>query len=369
MVGLPGVEYAMKRDLVVEIAVAAIDRKAGRRNRDQDGAGTALDHLMSLARRDQDHLVTEARGGAKFGLGIGTNAAAGGRIKSADVGNTHRQQKTGGVGELQVKVCSSGPNLLAPAHWPPQMSGVPSSRRLLLASIHDVSPRFESEVDRLLDLLEPHVGKRLTMLVVPNHWGDAPIVPGSHFATRLRAWADEGIEMFLHGFFHRDDSRHTNAAERLKARFMTASEGEFLGLSRNRAAERIDEGRTLIEDVIGRPIEGFVAPAWLYSRDALEALSDAAVPIAEDHMRVWSPRTGRQLARGPVITWASRTRFRLASSLAAASVLRRAPIGVLRVGVHPPDIRHPAIVRSIEKTLAAAGSSRQPAAYAELLTA
>src|SRR4249919_3357074 len=82
MVGLPGVEYAMKRDLVVEIAVAAIDRKAGRRNRDQDGAGTALDHLMLLARRDQDHLVTEARGGAKFGLGIGTNAAAGGRIKS-----------------------------------------------------------------------------------------------------------------------------------------------------------------------------------------------------------------------------------------------------------------------------------------------
>src|SRR5579859_6624320 len=108
--------------------------------------------------------------------------------------------------------------------------------RLLLASIHDVSPRFEGEVDCLLDLLRPSVGARLAMLVVPNHWGDAPIVPGSPFAARLRAWADAGVEMFLHGFTHRDDSRHAATAERIRARFMTANEGEFLGLSLTEAA-------------------------------------------------------------------------------------------------------------------------------------
>ena len=51
-----------------------------------------------------------------------------------------------------------------------------------------------------------------------------------------------------------------------------------------------------------------------------------------------------------MITWASRTRLRLASSLAAAAALRHAPLKVLRVGVHPPDIHHPALVRSIEET-------------------
>src|SRR6476646_3707590 len=117
------------------------------------------------------------------------------------------------------------------------MSALP--RRLLLASIHDVSPPFESEVDRLLDLLAPHVGKRLAMLVVPNHWGDAPIIPGSPFATRLRSWADDGVEMFLHGFTHRDDSRHGDPAARARARFMTAGEGEFLGLGDAAAAARI----------------------------------------------------------------------------------------------------------------------------------
>jgi hypothetical protein len=244
---------------------------------------------------------------------------------------------------------------------------LPSRSRLLLASIHDVSPRFEGEVDGLLDLLHPHVGERLAMLVVPNHWGDAPIMPGSAFATRLRNWAGAGIEIFLHGFYHRDDSRHASASARARARLMTAGEGEFLGLSRTEAENRIGHGRSLLEDIIGRPIAGFIAPAWLYGDGAHAALQQFAVPIAEDHFRVWSPATGQQLARGPVITWASRTRLRLASSLAAAAVLRYAPLDVLRIGVHPPDVRHPALVRSIEKTTERAAENRRPARYADLL--
>jgi len=240
---------------------------------------------------------------------------------------------------------------------------------LLLASIHDVSPRFESEVDGLMDLLAPHVGERLAMLVVPNHWGDAPIVPGSPFATRLRRWADSGIEIFLHGYFHRDQARHEAAADRLRARFMTAGEGEFLGLSRDEASARIAKGRALVEEVIGRPVDGFVAPAWLYGEGALSALADSAIPLAEDHWRVWSPRSGDRLASGPVITWASRTRARLASSLLAAAALRRAPIDVLRIGVHPPDGRHPALVRSIDKTFTIARKRRRAGRYSDLLHA
>ena len=240
---------------------------------------------------------------------------------------------------------------------------------MLLASIHDVSPRFESEVDRLLELLAPHVGERLAMLVVPNHWGDAPIRRGSRFATRLRSWADSGVEMFLHGYFHRDQSPHDGAADRLRARLMTAGEGEFLGLSREDASSRIAEGRALVEDVIGRSVDGFVAPAWLYGDGARSALADSGIPLAEDHWRVWSPPTGARLATGPVITWASRTRARLASSLLAAAALRHAPLDVLRIGVHPPDCRHPVLVRSIDKTFRTARKTRRPGRYSDLLPA
>lgn len=205
------------------------------------------------------------------------------------------------------------------------------------------------------------------MLVVPNHWGDAPIRPGSPFATKLRGWADAGIEMMLHGFTHRDDARHEGSADKFRAGFMTAGEGEFLGLTHSQAASRIAQGRALIEDVIGRPIDGFVAPAWLYGPGALEALSDDRIALAEDHFQVWSPATGKRLSRGPVITWASRTRWRLISSLAAAAALRHVPLDVIRIGVHPPDVRHPKLVNSIGKTFRAALRSRSPGRYADLL--
>jgi hypothetical protein len=256
-------------------------------------------------------------------------------------------------------------------HWPARQQrrkrrGM-AAPRLLLASVHDVSPRFESEVDMLTELLREHVGDRMALLVVPNHWGAAPIIPASPFAGRLRRWADAGAEIFLHGFYHRDDRSHDRATDRLRAALMTAGEGEFLGLSRGEALRRIVAGRKLLEDVTGRPIGGFVAPAWLYGAGALEALDEAGIAVAEDHMRVWSPATGARLARGPVITWASRSKMRLASSLATAALLRRAPLQVLRLGVHPPDVRHPSLVQSITATLHTAMRERRAGSYSDLL--
>jgi predicted deacetylase len=239
--------------------------------------------------------------------------------------------------------------------------------RLLLASIHDVSPRFEAEVDGLLDLLQPFVGQRLAMLVVPNHWGDAPLIPGSAFAAKLRGWADQGVEMFLHGFTHRAAAAPMTSGDRMRARWMTAGEGEFLSLSCEEAAGKIAEGRSIVEDIIGRPITGFIAPAWLYGDGAMEALEQTGIRIAEDHFRVWSPADQARLATGPVITWASRSGPRLASSLIAAPVLRRAPLGVMRVGVHPPDVRSSALVRSIKSTFRSVVANRRPSSYADLL--
>ena len=243
----------------------------------------------------------------------------------------------------------------------------PAKERLLLASIHDVSPRFESEVGRLRDLLSPHVGDRIALLVVPNHWGDAPIVAGSPFAARLREWAEAGAEIFLHGFYHRDDFQPPEPGGESEVALHDCGRGEFLGLTREEARSRIAKGRKVIEDVIGRAVDGFIAPAWHYGPGALEALAEAKLPLAEDHLKVWSPATGRKLASGPVITWSSRTRARLASSLVAAGALRHAPLKTLRVGVHPPDVRHPHLVRSIEKTLSHASRNRRAARYADLL--
>lgn len=240
----------------------------------------------------------------------------------------------------------------------------------LLSSIHDVSPRFEAEVDQLSERIVAATGSTtMALLAVPDHWGSAPIRAGTPFATRLRRWSETGGEVFLHGWFHRDTATHRGLAK-LKARHMTAGEGEFLGLSRAEAQDRLRRGKALLEDIIGQPVRGFVAPAWLYSPGARAALRDLGFELAEDHRHVWSPADDdRRLAGGAVITWASRSASRRLSSLAAASVLRRwlRSVPVVRVGVHPGDLCSPALLRSIDRTLRTLAMDRRPASYASLL--
>lgn len=244
-----------------------------------------------------------------------------------------------------------------------------SEGRRLLASIHDVGPGSEREVDRLAGLLTDTLRcSRFAMLVVPDHWGRHPIRSGTPFANRLKAWSDSGIEMFVHGWYHKDTAEHQGIAG-LKARYMTASEGEFLGLSYTEAARRMEDGRALVEDIIGRKSAGFIAPAWLYGPGAIHALRDSSFDIVEDHMKVWIPQTGRVVARGPVITWASRSTARTASSLAFAALARQAlhPLRTVRVAVHPGDVSKEEILSSIEKTLRCFAGRRAAGSYRSLL--
>ncbi|MGN6269216.1 MAG: DUF2334 domain-containing protein [Sphingomonas sp.] len=244
-----------------------------------------------------------------------------------------------------------------------------SPDRKLIVSIHDVGPKFEPQVDALVDRLTRRLGHpRFAMLVVPNHWSEAPLANNSAYQTKLRRWADAGVEMFVHGWFHRDDSRHVGALNRFKSRHMTAGEGEFLGLSEREALRRMREGRRLIEDIIGRPVTGFVAPAWLYGSGARAALVQAGFALAEDHMRVWRPATGEIVARGPVITWASRSAMRIASSLAVAALappLLRSQ-RVVRLAVHPGDTGVARLLASIDRTVDRVGCGRRVARYADL---
>lgn len=268
--------------------------------------------------------------------------------------------------------------------WPePQAASIAAARprlsrihtrpaRHLLVSIHDVSPCFQREIDFLYDQLTSGLGgSSPAMLVVPNFWRRAPIAEAPYFVQKLRRWADAGVEMMLHGWIHRDDQRHAGARNAFRARYLTAGEGEFLGLSRTEATRRLRDGRRALEDATGRPVGGFVAPAWLYSPGTLEALGEEGFRIAEDHWRIWDPATGERLAFAPVITWASRSQVRTAASLALA---RLAPplleaVDVARLAVHPGDVGVRAIRRSIERTLGAVAQGRTVIRYADLAAA
>ena len=244
----------------------------------------------------------------------------------------------------------------------------PPAKRLIL-SIHDVSPAHEDRIARLIALIERHAGAaRYAMLVVPDFHGDWPIARYPDFQRWLRGLAGAGVEMFLHGWSHRDDAVHAGAADRWKASMMTAGEGEFLGLDQAEATRRLRDGRKLLEDIVGGPLAGFIAPAWLYGPGALAAIRAEGFALAEDHMKVWRPADGRVLSQGPVITYASRSPMRLASSLlvSKAATLALGSLRDLRLAVHPGDADSPPLMTEIDRALGVHLRRRSPARYADL---
>lgn len=242
--------------------------------------------------------------------------------------------------------------------------------RHLLVSVHDVTPHHAARLARLMALIEPIIGAgRCALLVVPDFHGSGRSDADPAFVAQLRRWSDAGSEVFLHGYSHRDDHRHRSAVARFKAQRMTAGEGEFLGLDHAEAMLRLTAGRAMLEPLLGRPLAGFIAPAWLYSRDSLRALADQEFALAEDHWRVWQPQGHRIVARGPVLTYASRTPARLASSLLwsriATVALSRAR--TVRFAVHPHDVDSPALCREITRALTVLTQSHRVGRYADLI--
>ena len=351
----------MKRGAVIEGMIAAIERQRRLGDCHEESAGGTLDDRILRPRGDHDHLMTHRRERLELGFDIGPHATTMRRVKSTNVDDPHdgavrdrapERKLTGRFHRFSLACVAS-------EHYRRAMSG------RLLASIYDVSLRSESAFDALYARFASLGVERPTLLVVPDHWGEAPIRPGTPFATRLRALSDAGHEIFLHGWFHRDTAEHGGVGS-FKAKHMTAGEGEFLGLSEVEAERRIRDGRTLLEDILGRSIAGLIAPAWLYGEGSHAALKATGIALAEDHWRVWNPVTGATLVKGSVITWASRTRMRRWSSLAVSAVARTVPLPrVMRLAVHPGGVTSPALLASISATLKSMLKSHRPARYAD----
>lgn len=244
--------------------------------------------------------------------------------------------------------------------------------RRLLASIHDVTPFHLERLERLVPLVEDIVGKgKFALLAVPDFHGEGRLDHHKDFARRLRGWADDGCDIFLHGFTHRDESAHESIGARLRASGLTAGEGEFSGLSYYDASRKLNDGRKMVEDIIGRPVTGFVAPAWLYSPGSLRAIAHQGFALCEDHFKIWDPQTQKIYSKGPVVTYASRSPTRLLSSLAwsriATVALSRA--STVRLAVHPHDVDAGELVAEISRALRVFSRSHLPSSYLQLQSA
>lgn len=241
--------------------------------------------------------------------------------------------------------------------------------RGLLVGVHDVTPAHEERLESVYRLLERFGVKRYALFVVPDWHGEWPIEEHPAFAERIRGLAAQGCEIVLHGYRHDEAGFGRTPGQRLRAWGRTGREAEFLVLPPVTAARRLRDGLDVMRRLGLDPV-GFVPPAWLAPSGLADRLRELGLRCTETGRHVHDLARDRR-RRIPAVRWSTRTewRARAGAAIAAARVPMERRRDVLRLAIHPPDVDHPVVARSLVRTLRALLRDRQPVGYRDILGA
>ena len=153
-------------------------------------------------------------------------------------------------------------------------------------------------------------------------------------------------------------------------RVYTQGEGEFYDLSKDEAAALLARAQADFAKLDAPPPTGFIAPAWLLSDPAREAVRSAGFRYTTFLTGVEDfAADGGGFIPARSLVYSPRNRWRRACSLAWNGGLARwlddAPL--LRLGLHPPDCQHANLWRQVRRIAEEAVLSRQPQVYAEFI--
>ncbi len=238
----------------------------------------------------------------------------------------------------------------------------------LQLTVHDVTPAHEKTLRKIHSALEEIGIARYSMLVVPDYHGEWPLEEYPDFCRWLGELEKNGVEMVLHGYMHEASSAPVGIADRIRSSFFTRGEGEFLTLDEKTAEQLLLDGRETLKRILGKEINGFVAPAWLYSRGTIAALAETGFTFAENRKCIWDPRTGRTILRIPVVNYAGGgfVKRSLAAFWVLISGMLLSGSQTIRFAVHPCDFENDATRRAVMKRLKALIWRRQAVSFSDL---
>jgi predicted deacetylase len=240
----------------------------------------------------------------------------------------------------------------------------------LVVSLHDVSPSTFARCERIVSELVALGVKKLSLLVIPNHHGRCHVRESAEVCDWLRQCEAEGHEIVTHGYFHRRARRDGESlGEQLTTRIYTADEGEFFDLDHTAAQQLVQRGNSELE-ALGLSPCGFIAPAWLLSAQAEEALVELGCEYTTRLRAVHDLRT-REAHDSQSLCWSVRAAWRRAVSIIwnAALYRRLEAAPLMRVAVHPVDIEHAKVWAQIRRLIADALCTREPVTYSDWIRA
>lgn len=269
----------------------------------------------------------------------------------------------------------------------------------IAVALHDIEPATFERCALIRDWLNDHGVDRVTLLVVPAR----DLHPFGERSPEMIEWLAErrgsGDSIAQHGFQYAQ-LRRPAFAQRMLAPTAAQRSAEFVGLDGEETRRAVDAGWRVLK-LAGIEPDGFVAPAYAYTRALRETLSGAAGDSGlRARFRWWagllhlhrafgahsttagaiaapeatsvsvsgamssSSATRQLLAPAWDVGSEGRLRRALAPSLIRAGSLLRGR--TLRLDVHPADLQHPRQMLALEWVLARAGGRRTAITYDEL---
>jgi len=237
-------------------------------------------------------------------------------------------------------------------------------KNYLVVSVHDVAPSSQSIAEKIISEMARKGIRVCSLLVVPDYHHLGLAVKDRQFVSWLRDLESEGHEIVIHGYFHeRPRGPKETWREKFLTRFYTDDEAEFYDLDYEEAFRRITTARDEFR-AGGLSPRGFVAPAWLLSREGERAARDAELAYTTRLRTVRDLRSGEDFPTRSLV-YSVRSNWRRAASrvwnAALLPLLRSNPL--LRLSIHPSDYSYPAIWRQIADLTGAMDGVRTPITY------
>jgi predicted deacetylase len=206
--------------------------------------------------------------------------------------------------------------------------------------LHDVAPSTWADYQPFVEAVDALGDVPMTWLVVPDFHRHDALDANPAFRRVLDARVARGDELALHGYYHDDQEPLPNNPRDWFMRRVYTHEGEFYRLSREAALARLHAGLEMFQRY-DWPVQGFVAPAWLMSEGARQALRELPLSYTSSLQHLYRLPDFSAID-APGLVWSARSAWRrgLSKILSEQREQRWREASVIRLGLHPVDMRH-----------------------------
>ena len=250
----------------------------------------------------------------------------------------------------------------------------------LIVSVHDVTPKFSGELTEIVSELEHRGFNHNSILVVPNWVGEYDVSKDEGFSTWLQDLQAKGNEMVQHGNRHVNPFRnYPNFREQFMGESFAQGTGEFQNFGYDIARSNLRAGKSILKKAGLDDIVGFVAPAWLVNPEVEEALRKEGFNyhvytnfrdyvLGLSVIPIKNLNTGDEIRTREIAFEGSRKLIDAGTRALAWALSRNKNTQLMRVAIHPQDIRYERPFDYALKILEEAKVGRELCTYRDLFS-